>query len=717
MKKIILTPNQAFEEWRLWSVYLAIIVIFGFYMFRLFSLQIIDGEEYVAQAEENRTSEISIPTQRGIIYDRNGVVLARNVASYNVVITPAKLPGSAGIIDEGAVIEIDSSVQEIYRQLSPMIDVPVSNGEVTDETVRFFTPCQSDFGIIQIVIIGDTNSPYSPIRIACSIDQDLAMTIKEKAVDWPGVDIEIEPIRDYPTGELTAELVGFLGPIPALEEQYYRDLGFVPNRDKVGYAGVESTLNDLLIGTNGTRVVERDGAGQVIRDLEPPIPAVPGNNVRLTIDTRLQNVAQESLKYWMKFYATNPAYREVVDPFRYTSGVVVAMNPKTGEILTMVSYPKFENNRMAQVIPSYYYQQLLQDPAKPMLNHAISAEYPPGSVFKMAAALGILNEDVVSVNQMIDDPGKIELEQSFSTNDPNARVRTYVCYIYKSTNAGHGNVDYLRGVAESCDVYFYKVGGGYKDEVEGNGLGIWRLGEYARALGYGEPTGIELPGEEDGVIPDPTWKRRTVGENWSTGDTYISTIGQGFVTATPLQVLVSFATLANDGKMMQPTIVREVLDSEGNVIKPFEPVLKVDITQEPVINIYNENFQQTGEKKPVEPWVIEKAQEAMRLVVTGGTAAGVFDGVEIQTAGKTGTAEYCDDVAREKGICDFGKWPAHAWYAGYAPYDDPEIAVVAFVYNGDEGAVLAAPVVRDVLKAYFEFKAMDNASGGTSTLP
>lgn len=709
MTEISYPSKTKFEPWRMWVVQGLLAVVFLVYGFRLFSLQVINGDEYIAKANENRISQISVPTQRGIIYDRNGYVLARNVASFNVVITPANLPGYVGEPNaDGELVEIDAPVQEVYRRLSEMIDVPVSNGLITDETVRFFTPCQTDFGIAQIALIGDTNSPYSEIRVACNVDQKTAMVIKERAADWPGVGIEVVPIREYPTGSLTAEVIGFLGPISAVEEEYYRSLGFQPNRDKVGYAGIEAQLNDLLMGRNGVRVVERDAAGKIIRDLEPPVEPIPGNNVKLTIDTRLQAVARESLIYWMRTLNQKLYPHE---PGRYSSGVVIAMNPKTGEILAMVSYPSYENNRMARLIPAYYYEQLTLDPQKPLLNHAISAEHPPGSVFKMAPAIGFLNERVVTLDQEIYDPGHIFIEQRFAENEANAISREYVCWIYKNPpHVGHGYMNFYQGVANSCDVYFYKVGGGYEDEVPGYGLGIWRLGEYARALGYGELTGIELPGEQDGLIPDPNWKRRTQGENWSTGDTYIATMGQGYVLSTPLQMLVSIATLANDGKMMQPTIIREVLDSEGNVIKPFTPKLKRDITKEPVIQVYDENFLPTGEKKTVEPWVIQAAKDAMRLVVTEGTAKSVFEGFEIETAGKTGTAEYCDDVANEKGICDFGKWPAHAWYSGYAPYDDPEIAVVAFVYNGDEGSILAGPIVKDVIAAYFELKANDAAA-------
>jgi penicillin-binding protein 2 len=666
-------------------------LVLSFYTVKLFDTQVVNGAQYLAQADDNRTSTISLPTQRGIIYDRNGYILARNIASYDVTITPADLPA-----DQGAI-------QEIYRQLSEFIGVPVSNGTINDETVRAFTPCQTDLGINEIVTIQDTNTPYSPVRIKCNIDVKIAMIIREKASEWPGVGVEVEPVRDYPTGSLTADIIGFLGPVPAALEQEYRAKGFIPGRDKVGYAGVELSLQDILGGTNGQRTVEVDVAGKVIRDLKAPIDTVSGNNVVLTIDTRLQAAAQAALigeiDYWNAYLNT----------IRSQNGVVIAINPKTGEILAMVSYPTYENNRMARLIPSYYWNQLKQDANRPLFNHAISAQHAPGSVFKMATAIGALNEGVITPNKIINDPGKITIMQKYYPNDPGT-PRDYVCW----QATGHGDLDFLGGVENSCDVYFYKIGGGYQDEVPNGGLGIWRIGEYAKALGYGDVTGVELPGEASGLIPNPTWKRINQGENWSTGDTYIATIGQGYVLATPMQVLMSFATIANDGKMMKPTLVKEVLDSSGNIVTPFTPKLVRDITKDKVIHVFDDNWQETGEMKSVEPWVIQLLKEGLRLVVTEGTAKKAFTGADdLLAAGKTGTAEYCDNVAQAKNLCQPGNWPSHAWFVGYAPYNDPEIVVVAFVYNGGEGASVAAPIVRQVLEAYFQLKNIDANPGAT----
>jgi len=667
-----------------------LLLAFVLYVGRLFYLQVVRFDFYTAKADENRVTEINLPAQRGIIYDRNDVVLARNVPSYNIVITQADLPEDPG------------AVQEIYRELSRLTGIPVNKSEVSDENP--YVPCLSDHGIAQIVFYGENSTPFQPVRVACDVSREVAMAIEENTGKWPGVGVEIVPVRDYPTGVLTANIVGFLGPIPASREDYYKELGFVSNRDKVGYAGIELEFQDLLGGRNGLRVVGRDVAGKVFNDIQPPVMAQPGNNLRLTIDTRLQQAAEAILIDEINFWNTWLA------EIRMTSGVVIAMNPKTGEIMAMVTYPSFENNRMARLIPAYYFRQLLEDPTEPLRNHAVYAELPAGSVFKLVTATGALNEGVVTPDQIVKTPGKLVVSEKRYVNDPGTD-REFVDWIYKNRPEGFVQLDFLHCIANSSNVCFYKVGGGYEDEID-PGLGICRLGSYARALGYGAMPGIELPDKADGLIPDPDWKRLNQGESWTTGDTYIMSVGQGYALATPLQVLMSAATIANDGKLIEPTVLLDVLDGEGNVIKPFTPSMRWDLTSEAVVDVYEDTSirgcRTTGEKKTIEPWVFEKVQEGMRMAVTEGTLEKEFRNVTIAVAGKTGTAEYCDKFALEKNRCIPGQWPTHAWTVAYAPYDDPEIAVIAFVYNGGEGASVAGPIVRRMIEAYFELKKAEN---------
>lgn len=746
------------QPWRLLLIYGVIAFVLATIIMRLVSLQIFSGQEWLDQAVENYVAEVSVPAQRGIIYDRNGYILARNIASYNVIITPAGLPD-----DEG-------DIQRIYREVSELTGVP-AGGPVTDESLenaKLFSACVPGPSIADMVALGDSIAPFVPVKISCNIGEELARIVRERSVDWPGVSLEIEPVRDYPTGSLTANVVGFLGPISAAFQAAYEARGFVANRDKIGYAGIETSMDDILLGKNGLRVIQEDVAGEELRNLEPPIPPTPGYNVTLTIDTRLQKVAEASLIDEINFWNTRLDATHLI-----SSGVVIAMNPKTGEILAMVSYPTYENNRFARFIPGYYYEQLAQDPRHPLVNNAISAELAPGSTFKLSTATGAFNEGVIQVGQIVETPGRLLLCERFRPTDPctDRNSRPFVDWNYERNGvineAGFGSLDFFRCIAYSSNVCFYKLGGGFEDEIK-EGLGIFRLGEYARALGYGARSGIQLPGEEDGLVPSPQWKRINTGENWSTGDTYIASVGQGYVLGTPLQVLMSGATIANRGKLMQPTLVREVQDGEGHVvplwfdpetffiyeqrtttdadgrervvwvnmadetkifplppagsyqISPFTPNIKWDVTVEPIINEWSCEAgycDLTGNTKTILPATIEAVRTGTRMAVTEdplGTLHRVFTEfypIPIAVAGKTGTAEYCDDVARVLDRCRFGRWPTHAWTLSYAPFDDPEIIVLAFAYNGGEGGSVAAPIVARVLQAYFELKAIDLARG------
>ena len=682
------SSKPTLEPWRLYAFLGAIGFAFLIFITRLIYLQVLEHDNWLRQANENRTETISLAPQRGVIYDRNGIVLAQNVASYNIIITPAFLPDDPG------------EIEQIVIELANLAGVPVSKGSIDEPLI----PCGDNLGIREMVDIQTSFSPYDPVKIQCNVPRNLALAVKEKTVDWPGVGVEVEPVRDYPTGELTAAVIGYLGPLPAIQETELRALGFVPNRDKVGYGGLELYFDELLRGVPGQRVVETDVGGQVLRDIEAPVDAQPGQNLVLTIDTRLQQAAatilQEEIAEWNRITGT----------ITMTSGVVIAMDPGTGEILAMVSWPTYENNRFARFIPTYYYEQLVADATHPLVNSAVGAEIPVGSVFKLVTAVGVLNEGVVTPEQMIQTPGQITVTERFFEGET-GRARNFVDW----NEVGFGQLNFVGGLANSSNVYFYKVGGGFQEEVP-EGLGICRLGTYANAMGYGEPLGIEQPYETAGLVPDPTWKRRTQGENWSTGDTYISSVGQGFVLASPLQILMSAATIANDGVQMRPTLLREVVDGNGNVVREFEPEIRWDITTDPLIEKYENPdgigaCRPTGEIVTVEPWVIQKVQEGMRGAVQFGTLAKEFADVPIAVAGKTGTAEYCDETAFSKNLCQYGNWPSHAWTMAYAPYDDPEIAVIAFVYNGKEGATVAAPIVRQMIEAYFELKTIDTELG------
>jgi len=673
-----------------------ILLLFLSFVAQLIRLQIIDGETYLAQADDNRFDLVNLPAPRGIIYDRNDFQLVRNIPSYNITITPALLPDSP------------AEVQEMYQRLSDLTGVPIN--QEGPPAAR----CVPGRGIEQFVLEGETNSPFDAWPIACDVDETIARIIEEEAVDMPGVAVETESVRDYTTGALTSAIIGYMGPIPPTLQEYYEGLGFVADRDDVGYAGLEAWYQDILAGRNGEKLVEIDVARQEIREVGDVTQPQPGLSLRLTIDTRLQSIATTALQSRLDFI------NRFAGETRAPLGVVIAMNPQTGEILAMVSLPTYENNRFARQIPVDYYTQLEADErGNPLSNHAIAGEFPPGSTFKLVTATGALNEGVITVDEELNCPGKITIENRYFPNDP-GQAKDFVCW----NEEGHGLLNFVEAIAFSCNVYFYKIGGGYPGEVE-PGLGVEGINVYAPALGYAARLGIDLPGEENGLIPSRDWKRIALGENWSTGDTYNTVVGQGFVGATPLQVLTSVVTIANGGNVMWPHLVQDILDGEGNIIQSFEPCVLWSVTDgeitplddlgatcptlpEDLRELIIESHEERGTPDVnIDPEVLATVREGMLLVTTEGTAFGYADLENISSAGKTGTGEFCDEVTFEQGLCEPGNWPTHAWYAAYAPYENPEIAVIAFVYYGGEGAVTAGPIVRQILEAYFELRTID----------
>jgi penicillin-binding protein 2 len=696
--KLLPAEGSKIPTWRMAITYAVMAGIGIAFAVRLFNLQILQGTTYLEAARENRITNVRLPAARGVIYDRNGSLLVRNLPSYNVLVTPAYLPDS------------EAEIETIYARLSELTGVPL----VTSVTVPG-ARCRDERGIRQLVEERDSIAPYEAWPVACDVGETVARIIREQQVDMPGVSIEAEPVRDYTTGALTSAILGYMGPIPESLKDTYEALGFVVDRDLIGYAGIEAAYQTLLAGSNGFKQVEEDVAGNPLREVGEVTQPTPGYSLRLTIDTRLQAAADSALRNQMEWVNWSSGEAD-----RTPLGVVIAMNPQTGEILALSTLPTYDTTRFSPFIPLDYYEELINDErGKPLVDHAVSSTFPPGSTFKLVTSVGALNERVIDPNQTILDPGKITIQNAYFPNDP-GQSKDFVCW----NREGHGRVDFLHGLAFSCNVYFYKIGGGFPGEpIREGGLGVNDLYRYAHALGYGAPLGLDLPAEEGGLIPSTDWKRITLGESWSTGDTYNTATGQGYVLATPLQVLTSAATIANNGKVMWPHLVDQVLDGEGNVVKEIEPCVLWDLLDgviTPVEEIGScrdlpESITDQLEEREstpdldVQPEVLELVRQGMRMVVTEGTAEDYAQLDNISSAGKTGTGEFCDEVASEQGLCVPGAWPSHAWYVAFAPYENPEIAVIAFVYNGTEGAVTSGPIVKQVLEAYFNLKAIDAA--------
>jgi penicillin-binding protein 2 len=670
-----------------------IIVVLLLLLVRVYWLQQTRGQELQILAEENQLARILIDAPRGVIFDRNGLPLAVNEPSFNVTITPAFLPDDPA--ERQAVFErlsiltgvpvtntiqrqellsaADPALVSTYSRLAELYDAPVE--ETLDATGILPTLPDS----IEAIEERFSFAPYLPAPIKTGIPITQAYQIEQESIFLPGVRVIEEPIRRYPSGELTSHLIGYMGPIP---NENWLDLGYQRD-DRVGWAGLESSMEIELAGRKGERQIEQDWTGRELRQIGSTIEAEPGQNLHLTLDLDLQEKAFNILLEAIERRRVTPDPFSPDQPVEVEQGVVVAMNPNTGEILAMVSIPTFDNNRFSTEVPVDYYLGLARNDYTPLVNHAISGQYPPGSTFKLVPASGALQEGVISPNRLLFDPGQITIPNRFAPNDP-GRAQTFVCWLRE----GHGQMNMISGISNSCDVYFYKISGGYNQDGEVvDGLGVDRLHEYADQFGFGRVQGIELPLEAPGNNPSQAWKRQTQGEPWSTGDDYNMGIGQGFVTATPLQVAQMAAIVANGGFLYRPTIIHHITDSEGNVIQPFEPE---------VLNSVNVDRQ----------WLDIVAEGMRRVNQEGGTAASFTEWLDefgITSAGKTGTSEYCDNIAIKRRWCIEGQiLPTHSWFVGYAPFENPEIVVAVFIFNAGEGSQWAAPVAREVMAAYFE---------------
>ncbi len=609
-----------------------VVLAFLLLAFQLWRMQIVKGHEYFAQAEKRRFRLVSVPPLRGIIYDRWGEILARNVPSYTVAITPADLP------------EDEEERERVYAELARLLGIPALPSETAD------TRSES---IAEMVEQGALN-PFQPVYIKRDIARETAFIIEERHLDLPGVQVVAEPAREYPTGSTTANILGYVGPIPPDSVEKYEKMGYNIFTDKVGLTGGEAVAEEYLHGTPGRKHVEVDVAGRELRVVSEGLPAVPGDSVILALDADLQKYVEDAL-------------RRTLETWNAKQGAVVILNPQTGEVLAMVSLPSYDNNLFAKGIDPETYQALLTDPERPLVNHAITAQQPPGSTFKVITAAGALQERVITSRTKFRCEGTLWVPNKYFPDDPEL-AQEFKCW----WKWGHGDLNVIGGLAYSCDIFFYHAGGGY---LEQPGLGVDKLAEYASDFGLGELSGIDLPGEAPGLVPNRDWKRLNYAESWVLGDTYNMAIGQGFVLATPLQMANVAAALANGGTLYQPQVIREVVNADGEVVVPFEPK---------VIRSLN-----------LEPDVIEIVREGMRAAVSWGTSRRAALKT-ITVAGKTGTAEFPGERDEE------GHLPTHAWFISFAPYENPELAMAIFVYNGGEGALTCAPLAQEIYSYYFQ---------------
>jgi penicillin-binding protein 2 len=663
------------------SLFAIITLVFLLFFFRLWNLQVVRGEEFSQLAQINRSRLVSIDAPRGIIYDRSGQPLVHNVPRFSVAIVPGYLPDD------------DLETMEIYRKLSLWLNMPITTK--MDETdlvagqsggassadrgfaLRFRSRTETDEGPGEGIkdIVDEairTGQYYREITIKDNISRETAMIISEQTMKLPGVKMQINATREYPNGPTMAHVLGYAGGIPSEEAQDYEAKGYDANVDKVGLTGIEWEAESYLRGVKGSKYIEEDVAGREVAVVGEPNDPVPGDNVYLSIDAGLQKVAAEALQAEIDEINRSQG-REWT-----RRGAAIAMNPQTGQILALVSLPSFDPNLFTQGISQAELSKLYNDEHRPLLNHAIYDHVAPGSIFKLIPASAALEEGVITPKTIIYDPGSIVIPNKYFPNDP-GQAKRLTCWL----KTGHGNVDLLHGLAYSCDVYFWEVGAGYDvpNQPKFEGLGIDRLVKYSQMFGLGQITGIDLPGESTGHVPTTQWKRRTYGETWSTGDTYNFSIGQGYLEVTPIQMLNVAAAVANGGTLYKPQIIDHVTTADGKVVRSFTPQVLSKV------NIQLENLQ-----------LVQQGMEASAMWGTSTKAQ--VPGVRV--AGKTGTAEFCDDLAVKDGFCYTGHTPYHAWFISFAPVGNPQIAVVVYIYNGGEGSERAAPVAQKILDYFFK---------------
>ncbi len=482
--------------------------------------------------------------------------------------------------------------------------------------------------------------PFQAIKLKEDLSWEEMVRIEGMKYRLPGVVLEVGPKRAYPFGEVTAHLVGYLGEINEREFKTFRNRGdiYKPG-DLVGKYGIERSFEEILRGMDGGKQVEVDALGRELRIIKKN-PPTPGSNIHLTIDMKTQISAWKAMKG--------------------RAGAVVAMDPNTGRILAMVSTPSFDPNRLTSGISREEWDEIINNPMNVLTNRAIQGQYPPASLFKIITATSALEERVI---------------QPYTTIYSGSSFRFGGREYRDWKEGGHGLIGVHTAIVESADTFFYQVG---------LMVGIDRIARYARWFGLGEKTGIELPNEKPGLVPTSTWKEKTHGVPWYLGETISVSVGQGFLLATPLQMLVAYSAIANGGWLMKPQLVEKIVAHDGRVGRDFTPVNRGRIlVSSQTINIL---------RRALEGVVNEE----------NGTARTIrMDGLEI--AGKTGTAQVVRMSKRERDIEKIPyRFRDHAWFVGYAPFDDPRIAVAVVVEHGGFGSKAAAPVALQVIKTYLE---------------
>ncbi|MBA4169130.1 MAG: penicillin-binding protein 2 [Chloroflexi bacterium] len=585
---------------------------------RLFQLQIVNGEVYTGRAVADRTVEVAIPAPRGLVFDRSGSPVAVNTPSWTVRVRPADLPDA-----------------DRRRVLARVAELTGTSGARLRARLEAFV-----------------GSPFDLVPIERGVTREAALLIGEESDDLPGIVVAVEPTRRYldetgaAGGALLSHIVGYIGPVTRDDLLTLEDEGYLRD-DLIGKAGVEASFEEELRGTYGSELVQRDASGRLVRVIETIEEPQSGTNLMLTVDAEVQRLAEQSLIWGM-------------DVAGVSQGVTAVMNPQTGEILAMVSLPAYDNNKFAAGITTEDFNIYLADQNQPLRNHAISDIYPPGSTYKLVTGIAALEEGVTTAGRewptygCYQIPGAPEGECLFDWN-----------------RQGFGPLAMVDAFAKSSDTFFYQMA------IQ---TGIDPLAAWARELGYGELSGIRLPGEEPGIIASTEWARQQGRAGVFTGELAQAGIGQNVIAVTPLQVLNSYAAVANGGNLMRPMIVRGETDADGNLVREYAPELLHRIDADPA--------------------TLQTMRIGAREVITSGHAYNIRD-LDLPGAlsGKTGTAEFGE-------LTEAGTLPFHSWFVAYLPSaagaTDADLAIVSFNYSAVVPGNVSAEVVKYFLQLYYD---------------
>lgn len=490
---------------------------------RLFVLQILGGNNNLALANGNRIREQVERAPRGMIYDRNKTVLARNQASYDVTVVPQLLPDEA------------PARQAEYAKIGGMIGLSAADVQAKAEVT-----CKNEK---DPAASGCLATPV-PQLVLSGVPRDQALVVEQSSASLPGFSLDVNPIREYSDQNLLSTFLGYTGRVNA--EEAADDSSYGPT-DLIGKLGLEKQYEQQLRGENGGERTEVDATGRAVKVLASREP-VAGNNLVLSIDWQLQQKMAEAIQKQMTLSGAKRA-------------AGVAINPKTGEVLAAVSLPTYDNNQFSRGISQTDYQKLVNDPGQPLFNKVLSGAYPSGSIIKPLAASAALQEGIVTADTTINDTGQLDVVNPYDKT---------IHYIYKGwEHSGLGVMNLFSAIARSSDIYFYTIAGGFTNFTRY--LGVEKLTAYYQKFGLGARTGVDIPGETAGRVPTPEWKKKFSGESWYTGDTYNISVGQGDILVSPLQMASAIGAIANGGKLLVPHFVSQIQDSKGKTVQQIAP--------------------------------------------------------------------------------------------------------------------------------------------------